>query len=372
MTERHFKVRSHRRHHSHKSSIKRTLAFAIPCVTLLIAVIIGLKYKESELDRAERDFFDQHYEAAMTSFVKLAAKGDPVAENFLGMMYLMGNGVEQDYGKAVMWFAKAAGNKNSRALHNLALCYLAGKGVPVDVKMALKLEIAAARYRPNFMKVQHQKGGDFFIIAKGNENEKKAGQGLTHDGRITATPYDIKALRESFDSGTEKEQAEAAYLLGLAYYDEGKGNRRDMKLAENWFRKSADRGNCSAQTSIGMMYFLGNGVLQDYRKAAYWFGLASRNGSKDGQFMLGYLYSSGLGVHVDYSQAAILFSLAVLNNHSLAKCYLAELYCKGLGVYQNKDLARILTQEGNKETDSNVCVDVWELNSLSKLDGYFP
>ena len=65
-------------------------------------------------------------------------------------------------------------------------------------------------------------------------------------------------------------------------YDEGKGVKKDYIEAVKWYRLSAELGNASAQSNLGLMYAEGQGVLKDYILAYMWFDLAFSNGSKNG------------------------------------------------------------------------------------------
>ena len=58
-----------------------------------------------------------------------AEKGDAEAQNNLGLMYVKGQGVEQDFKEAVKWFQKAADQGFAAAQYNLGRMYYDGKGV---------------------------------------------------------------------------------------------------------------------------------------------------------------------------------------------------------------------------------------------------
>jgi TPR repeat protein len=46
-------------------------------------------------------------------------------------------------------------------------------------------------------------------------------------------------------------------------YVNGEGVPKDAAQAVNWYRKSAEQGNASAQFNLGLMCFLGDGVAKD-------------------------------------------------------------------------------------------------------------
>jgi hypothetical protein len=74
-----------------------------------------------------------------------ADKGDAQAQNKLGVMYDMGQGVPVDYAEAVKWYRKAADQGNPTAQYNLGYSYEFGHGVPQDDVQAYKwLSLAVA------------------------------------------------------------------------------------------------------------------------------------------------------------------------------------------------------------------------------------
>ena len=68
----------------------------------------------------------------------LAKKGEPVAQNALGLFYVHGQGVAQDYVEAANWFRKAAEQGYADAQFNLGVCYENGDGVTKDLAEAIK------------------------------------------------------------------------------------------------------------------------------------------------------------------------------------------------------------------------------------------
>src|ERR1043166_3692575 len=71
-------------------------------------------------------------QAEVSQLRKNAEAGDAEAENMLGVMYSMGEGVDRDKAEAVRWYHKAAKHGNSAAMFNLGAAYYNGDGVGVD------------------------------------------------------------------------------------------------------------------------------------------------------------------------------------------------------------------------------------------------
>ena len=78
------------------------------------------------------------YDTAFNTMISLAKTNetDPLPQYYLGVMYMKGQGVEQDYKEASDWLRKAAENRLPQAQYKLANLYTQGKGVPKDFEFA--------------------------------------------------------------------------------------------------------------------------------------------------------------------------------------------------------------------------------------------
>ena len=74
--------------------------------------------------------------ASLEQLRRLADKGDPNAQNALGLHYATGDGVELNEQEAVRWFTKAAEQGNVLAQSKLGSIYYSGRGVPQDPNRA--------------------------------------------------------------------------------------------------------------------------------------------------------------------------------------------------------------------------------------------
>eukprot|EP00729_Bicosta_minor_P004979 gene4979-biopygen2133 len=146
----------------------------------------------------------------------------PAAQNYLGVVYCNGEGVEQDHVEAAKWYRKSAKAGHAMAQNNLGNMYDKGKGVEQDHVEA------------------------------------------------------VKWFRKSAEAG----DAAAQCNLGLMY-DTGKGVEQDHVEAAKCFRKSAEAGDAKAQCNLGGMYSSGDGVEQDFSKALKWVQLAAAQGFKE-------------------------------------------------------------------------------------------
>jgi hypothetical protein len=79
------------------------------------------------------DAVDAHargnYAKALRLIPLLANDGDATAQFNLGLMYVTGQGVQQDNAAAALWFRKAAEQGYALAQSNLGTLYLYGRGV---------------------------------------------------------------------------------------------------------------------------------------------------------------------------------------------------------------------------------------------------
>ena len=77
------------------------------------------------------------YEKSFKTMQSLAETSDHgYAQYYMGMMYMKGQGVEQDYKKAGEWFRKASEKGIPQAQYKLGDLYFKGRGVPKDFEYA--------------------------------------------------------------------------------------------------------------------------------------------------------------------------------------------------------------------------------------------
>jgi TPR repeat protein len=84
------------------------------------------------------------FSAAMREWQPLAEQGDARAQEMLGYMYDLGEGVPENDGVAAAWYLRAANQGSADARINLGLLYATGSGVPRDALRAyMWFELAA-------------------------------------------------------------------------------------------------------------------------------------------------------------------------------------------------------------------------------------
>lgn len=98
---------------------------------LLLLSVHSFSYADDEaiLQQALRFYQQNDYQQAVPLLQSLAEKGEPVAQGVLGMMYELGQGVEQDYRNAAKLFYASAKQGMAQSQFDLAMLYHRGLGV---------------------------------------------------------------------------------------------------------------------------------------------------------------------------------------------------------------------------------------------------
>jgi hypothetical protein len=109
----------------------------------------GIKM-DSDYQDAIDAFKRDDYETSFKILLPLAEQGDPEAQLFLGELYYLGKGVEQDYDEAAGWYRIAAEQGIANAQCNVGQMLLEGVGVEQDYEEAVKwLKLAADQGHAN-------------------------------------------------------------------------------------------------------------------------------------------------------------------------------------------------------------------------------
>lgn len=156
------------------------------------------------------------YSTIFKDLLPCADAGEVLAQNYIGLMYLDGLGVEKDKAKAFAYIEQAAKNNNAVAQFNLGNMYREGQGCAIDM---------------------------------------------------------VKAV-EWFQKAADNKNSRAAYSLGYMYL-KGYGVSQDYATAVSWFQKS---NFGMAKHWLGVCYYLGYGVPQNTPKALeYLYGNTTLN-----------------------------------------------------------------------------------------------
>ena len=270
------------------------------------------------------------YAAAMSYWRPLAEQGNASVQFNLGVMYDLGQGVQQDYAQALIWYRKAADNGLLDAQFNIGLMYEQGKGVQQDYAQALDWYRDAADQGLAY--AQNKVGAIY-----------DHGQGVQRD-------YGQAVLW--YHKAAEQGDAEAQNNLGLMY-EQGKGVQQDYVQALIWYRKAVDQGLADAQNNLGALYANGHGVPKDEAQAFVWCRKAAEQGNADAQNNLGVMYANGLGVPRDDAQASLWYRKAAEQGHAAAQHNLDVMNAEAQVVAPPKDAEQ--GQTGSPSSASGPC-----------------
>jgi|GEM_PF-2127092 len=216
-----------------------------------------------------------------------ARKGNVRAMSELGFLFLE---YTNDVRAAVYWLSKAAKRDDAEALWHLASCYSDRRHKQCDARASLKLLKRAARqgHVPSMRRLglyyeqafsvpydakkaagyyaQAAKQGDFESLYRlgrlyymGRDIERDYAKAFELFSQAAAHPFAADSqIRDELlfhDEGTQfkhdwhEVHEYVPYFLGLCFFH-GRGTKRDVKQAAEWFQKAKENGNPHAQTML--------------------------------------------------------------------------------------------------------------------------
>ncbi|MCG8325855.1 MAG: sel1 repeat family protein [Thiotrichales bacterium] len=119
---------------------------------LLLALLFTTPVVQADFNTGVVAYLTGDYETAYNTMISLAdTSDDAMAQYWVGVMHLKGQGVEQNYEEAGKWFRRAAEQSIPQAQYKLGRLYSDGTGVPQDNEFAYVWYSVAAAH-------QHKKG----------------------------------------------------------------------------------------------------------------------------------------------------------------------------------------------------------------------
>ena len=224
----------------------------------LISIWVGnfkIVYAQ-DFQKGFESFNKGDFSTAIKEWYPLAEKGNPVAQNNLGVMYENGKGVTQDYLQAVNLYLKSANQGYANAQYNLGVMYYNGYGIAKNNIKALNWFRKAAEQ--GVAKAQDNLG---VMFAKGEGVEKN-----------------FKEATKWFRMSAEQGYAKAQFNLGNIYLKNDEKIDQNLKQALKWFRMSAEQGYAKAQYNLSLMYAKGKGVAKNNIYAYMWSNISASSG----------------------------------------------------------------------------------------------
>lgn len=231
---------------------------------------------------------------AKASFEQLSAaaiSGNSEAQNTLGLAYFSGQKGPSQFQEAFKWFEKAAAQNHPAAMYNLGAMYYYGKAVPIDKNQA------------------------------------------------------VHWFKKAADAGNP----DALYLLGTMYQSGEMSGIVDLRQAEIYVRKAAEKGFSQAQNRLGYFYFQGMGVETNYNIGHEWYLKAANAGLSKAQYNVGEDYWWGVGVEMDKEKAKLWYKKAADAGFSDAELkYFSILFSEGR-TQEAKSVLEKASKNGNTE-----------------------
>lgn len=268
--------------------------------------------------------------AAREKLQALAEADDPIAQHYMGQLFLSGRVVPKSEERAVEWFRRAAAKGDAASAHNLGVIHERASGALRDRDEALKwyrfaAERGFARSQANLGHLLYEAkdpGARQWIEKAAAQKEPR---GLYLLGRLHLDAGHDEQAAGVLREAAEAKERDAQYRLALLY-GAGRGVEKDEKLAMQWVRKAADQRQAEAQYFLAAAYSRGlYGLRRDDIAAAEWLRRSARQGNVDAQYALANAYAAGRGVPYDPNEALGWIQLAARNNHPQAAAALERI-----------------------------------------------
>lgn len=322
---------------------------------------------------------EQDYDAAHTTFLVLAAKGDAEAQYQLASLYHRGLGGDTDpwnrrggaassdslgqsadLAAAARWYEEAARQGHAAAQYALGNMRLMGEGVEQDDEEAARWHEKAAAQghaaaRLNLAKLQQI--GKLKTAAELQEEARQAALEETPDAPALSAADQAAAQPEpqqAVATTTRKTKKKSGFfkrLLGRDKPEAAPAPAQSVAVAAAPAatpaptpapapKQASEQTSAVSNHALGLAYALGDGVEQDPAKAFEHFVKAARAGYAPAQYRAGLARAYGEGVAKDLARAVEWYEKAALQGHAIARRNLGLIYQNGgPGVAQDASLA---------------------------------
>ncbi|MDR2171363.1 MAG: SEL1-like repeat protein [Planctomycetaceae bacterium] len=235
----------------------------------------------------------QNIQIAIKLLKKSASQGYPLAELYLGKIYINNHyDIETNPQLAIKLFRSAAEKGNKDAAINLAQCLLDGIGESENIDEAVKIwKKYAKEYNRHFV------GSSYYKHVPGD--------------------------------------AHCQYMLALVYSDE-KLPEYNIKEAIKWLRRSAEQGHRFAQESLGYYLLTGTNVKQNVKEARHFLYKAAIQNLSVAQFYLAEIYSNGQGIQPNQKEAFKWYKKSAEAGFIPAMRMVSNYYLQGVGTAKNE------------------------------------
>lgn len=210
---------------------------------------------------------------ALSAIRQSASMGNPDAMEYLGELYLYGNGyVAADYDSALLFHLQLADSGRAEAFYKLGITYERGLGVAADIEQAF-----------NYYQQAAEMGHDLALCSVGDFYRN--GRNIRPNGAKAMACYEKAAAGSRHpEMGT--------YMIGVCFV-EGCGVKVNKTKAVRYFRQAVDRGLPVACRAMALLYYDGFAKQpKGYNDSSlYYFELGSQMGDVECNVMMGDYYA---------------------------------------------------------------------------------
>lgn len=129
---------------------------------------------------------------------------------------------------------------------------------------------------------------------------------------------DLKKARQWYEKAAKQGQIDAIFNLAVVN-DKGLGIRRNAARAARLYRQAALRGDLQAQANLAVMLLDGDGIKKNISAGLRWLRRAAQRGDARAQYNLGQAYLHGEGVQKNITYAKRWLSKAAKAGHAKAQ-----------------------------------------------------
>ena len=238
---------------------------------------------------------EEDTEKAEVCFRRAMEHGNAEACDALGTIYVMGDGMEAREEEAIRCFEIGAQRGAASCYYKWADCYFFGRGTKVNYAKALELYEKAwdMGYVPAAASI-----GMLYIMGTAGEGQEELGfqwiqkaadagdvNGLAYLGNCYAdglgTDRDIEKAKPYLHEAADQGQIEAISKLGEVAMEEN-----NWFEAVKRFKEAADQGYPRAENFLGILYAEGMGVQKNLRSAEEWFRRSEAQGDPDARMLM--------------------------------------------------------------------------------------
>ncbi len=232
---------------------------------------------------------------ALVCFQRAVDHGNSEACDALGTLYVLGSGVEQDAAKAISYFQLGAERGNPACYFKWADCYFYGRGTAIDYKKAM--ELYEKSWELGYVRAASAIGMLHLMGTAGEKDAKKGFawllkaadggdiDGMTYLGKCymdgLGTKADKAKAKTYLTLAAKQGQVEAVSMLGEIALSE----KREIE-AVNHFKTAAAYGYTRAENLLAICYAQGIGVERNLRLAEEWFRKSETAGNPDARRLM--------------------------------------------------------------------------------------